>query len=92
MPNPDAEALQHRLHLHDDWKHLAVSARGKTLVIVAHDGPQDPLVRREPVGPDEYGLSIMWHTNRWQRLPVTGSLDERVTLLRAEYASLLAPV
>ena len=74
-----------------DEKHLAVRARGKTLVIVAEDGPEDPLVRLEPVGPDQYGLSIMWHTNRWQRLPVMGRLDELVTLLRAQYASLLAP-
>jgi hypothetical protein len=34
----------------------------------------------------------MWHDDRWQRLPVTGNLDELVALLRTEYASLLAAV
>jgi len=43
MPNPDAEVLQHRLHQHDDWKHLRVTSRGKTLIVVAHDGPDEPL-------------------------------------------------
>lgn len=50
MSADDAEALQQRLHQHDDWKHLTVTARGKTLVIVAEDGPDDPLVRLESVG------------------------------------------
>jgi hypothetical protein len=92
MSADDAEALQQRLHQHDEWKHLTVTARGKTLVIVAEDGPDDPLVRLESVGAGQYGSSIMWHDDRWQRLPVTGNLDELVALLRTEYASLLAAV
>jgi hypothetical protein len=86
-----AKTLQQHLHLHDGWKHLVVTARGKTMVIAANDGPPpDPLVLLELIGPDSYGMSIMWHNNRWQRLPVTGTLGELVAVLRTEYASLLA--
>jgi hypothetical protein len=80
MPNPDAEVLQHRLHQHDDWKHLTVTSRGKTLIVVAHDGPDDPLVR------------LRWHDDRRQRLPVAGTVDKLVAVLRADYSSLLAAV
>ena len=80
-----------------DWpdstrKHLTVTSRGKALIVVAHDGPDDPLVRLERLGPDEYGLSIRWHDDRWQRLPVAGTLDKLVAVLRADYSSLLAAV
>src|SRR2546423_881345 len=55
-------------------------------------GPDDPLVRLERAGPDEYGLSIRWHDDRWQRLPVAGTVDKLVAVLRADYSSLLAAV
>jgi len=54
MATTDAEAMQHRLH--DDWKHLAVRARRKTLAIVGEDGPDDPLVRLQLLSPDQYGF------------------------------------
>jgi hypothetical protein len=86
-----AEELEALLHRHDGWRHLKARTRGKDLLIEAHDdGAVEELVRLSPVGPDQYGVSILWHNGRWQRLPVIGSLVEVVEGLRRDFAELLS--
>jgi hypothetical protein len=81
------------LRRHDDWKHLAVKARSKFLVVVALDDQDDDgqeLARLEALQSNQYGLAIMWHNDRWQRLPVSGTLEQLVEILRREFGALLA--
>jgi hypothetical protein len=89
----DADALSTLMRGHDDWRHLAVKARGRFLTIVALDGQAregQALARLELLQHNEYGLAIMWHNDRWQRLPVSGTLGQLVEMLRQEFGALLA--
>ena len=60
---------------------------------MALDGQQDDgqeVARLELLQPNEYGLAIMWHNDKWQPLPISGSLQELVQILRQEFGALLA--
>jgi hypothetical protein len=38
----------------------------------------------------DYGLSLMWHNGRWERLPVVGTAAEVLDVLIRDFAELLA--
>ena len=86
----EAKALGALLARHEDWKHLRVKARGRSLLIVADEqGDPDPLARLEPIGPGRYGLCIMWHNRKWQRTPAAAGLADVVKILRQDFGPLL---
>jgi transposase len=79
-------------HARPGHAHLEVESRGAQLTIVAvEDGQKVPLARRTLLPQGDYGLSLMWHTGRWQRLPVVGTPADLVNVLLVDHADLLAP-
>lgn len=88
-----ASRLRDLLHARAGHAHLDVESRGAQLTIVAvQDGQKAPLARLTLLPQGGYGLSLMWHTGRWQRLPVVGAPADVVNVLLEDYADLLAPV
>lgn len=74
-------------------EHLEVESRGGDLIVLTREqGDVVRLARLSALPAGRYGLSLMWHSGRWERLPVVGTLDEVVQILRADYADMLAPV
>jgi hypothetical protein len=74
-------------------EHLEVESRGRDLtVLTREEGQVVRLARLSALPAGRYGLSLMWHSGRWVRLPVVGTLDQVVQILRADYAEMLAPV
>lgn len=72
--------------------HLDVESRGAQLTIfTVEDGEKVPLARLTLLPGGDYGLSLMWHTGRWERLSVAGTAAEVVEILTCDFADLLAP-
>ena len=66
-----AETLAALLAQPEDWKHLGVKTKGRTLLVVAREhGRESEVARLEHVGDGEFGLAILWHNGKWQRVPV----------------------
>jgi hypothetical protein len=85
-----AQTLAALLAQHDDWKHLGVKTRGRALLVVAKEQDrQNEVAKLEDVGDGGYGLSVLWHNGRWQRVPVVGELAEVVRALREGFGPLL---
>jgi hypothetical protein len=87
-----ADVLVSLLRRHDNWKHLTAQQRGRSLVVLTADDEAESLARLEPLDQDGWGLSIRWHDNKLQRLPVAGTLEQIVQVLREDFAALLAPL
>lgn len=49
-----------------------------------------PLARLTMLPRGDYGLSLMWHNGRWERLPVVGTAAEVLDVLIRDFAELLA--
>jgi hypothetical protein len=89
--NPSTERAQQRLEeLLGQSKvtaGLLVRVRGKQLTLVREEaGPggepeDDPRVRLTHLGGNQFGLSVLRHTGRWERTPFTGSIDEVVAII-----------
>ena len=66
---------------------LLVRVRGKHLTLVreetGHGGEpeEDPRVRLTQLGGEQFGVSVLRHTGKWERTPFTGSIDEVVQIL-----------
>ncbi len=87
-----ASRLRDLLRVQRDRDHLDVESRGTQLIIfTVEDGEKVPLAKRTLLPGDDYGLSLMWHTGRWERLPVVGTAAEVVEILTRDFADLLAP-
>ena len=86
-----ASRLRDPLHAQPGHEHLDVESRGAHLTIfTVQDGQKVPLARLTLLPPGEYGLSLMWHTGRWERLPVVGTAASIVDVLLRDFADLLA--
>ena len=89
--NPSIECAQQRLdELLGKSKvtsGLLVRARGKHLTLVRQDpGPggepeDDPRVRLTHLGGEQFGVSVLRHTGKWERTPFAGSIDEVVAII-----------
>jgi len=66
---------------------LLVRVRGKNLTLVREekgiDGEleDDPRVRLTHLGGEQFGVSVLRHTGKWERTPFAGSLDEVVQII-----------
>lgn len=89
--NPSMERAQERLaELLGKSKvtaGLLVRARGKSLTLVREEtGPggepeDDPRVRLTHLGGEQFGVSVLRHTGKWERTPFAGSIDEVVQII-----------
>lgn len=61
-------------------------------MLTQEEGEAIRLARLSALPAGRYGLSLMWHSGRWERLPVVGTLDEVVQILRPDYAEMFAPI
>lgn len=87
-----ASRLRDMLRAQGGHDHLDVESRGAQLTIcTVEDGAKAPLARLTLLPQGDYGLSLMWHTGRWERLPVVGTADEVVEVLTRDFADLLTP-
>ena len=87
-----ASRLRDLLHAQPGHEHLDVESRGAQLTIFTVEDDQNvPLARLTLLPRGEYGLSLMWHTGRWERLPVVGTAASIVDVLLRDFADLLAP-
>lgn len=88
----DASRLRDLLRKHPGHEHLDVASRGKHLTIfTTGNGEPVPLARLTALPRDEYGLSLMWHTGRWQRMPILGTIEDVVEELVQCFPDFLAP-
>lgn len=66
---------------------LHVRVRGKNLTLVREEtGPDgepedDPRARLTHLGGEQFGVSVLRHTGRWERTPFEGSIDEVVQII-----------
>ena len=89
--NPSMERAQQRLEeLLEESKvtaGLLVRVRGKQLTLVRQDtGPDgeledDPRVRLTHLGGEQFGVSVLRHTGKWERTPFAGSVDNAVAAI-----------
>lgn len=87
-----ASGLRDLLHAQPGHGHLDVESRGAQLTIFSiEDDQKVPLARLTLLPRGEYGLSLMWHTGRWERLPVVGTAASIVDVLLRDFDDLLAP-
>jgi hypothetical protein len=92
FPGISASRVRDRLHAQPGHEHLDVESRGAQLTIFTIEDDQKVLLARLTLLPrDEYGLSLMWHTGRWERLPVVGTAASIVDVLLRDFADLLVP-
>lgn len=70
----DAETLERGIHqANPQFVHVRVRLTRGQLDICPDD---EPIARATPLGGGEYGLSFRSHTGKWERMPITGPLDD----------------
>ena len=69
----DAEILERGIHQTSQFAHVRVRLTRGQLEICPDD---EPVARATPLGAGEYGLSFRSHTGKWERMPITGPLDD----------------
>ena len=98
--NPSVERAQARLdELLEESKvtaGLLVRVRGKQLTLVRQEaGPggeleDDPRVRLTHLGGEQFGVSVLRHTGKWERTPFAGTIDEVVATIAETMQHLVA--
>lgn len=87
-----AARLRDLLRAQPGHEHLDVESRGTQLTIfTVEDGEKVLLARLTLLPRGDYGLSLMWHTGRWERLPVVGTAAQIVEALLGDFGDILAP-
>lgn len=75
---------------------LLVRVRGKHLTLVREEtGPggepeDDPRVRLTHLGGDQFGVSVLRHTGKWERTQFAGTIDEDVAIIHETMQHLVA--
>jgi len=90
--------LKGLLHAHDRTAGMYVRMHGDHLILSRREpiGPNgefenDDRVRLTRLSADTYGLSVKRHTDRWERTPFSGSLEEMVDTILGCMQHLVAP-
>ena len=87
-----ATRLRDLLRPQPGHEHLDVETHGTQLTIfTVEDDQKLPLARLTLLPRGDYGLSLMWHTGRWERLPIVGTAAAVVEVLLRDFGDLLAP-
>lgn len=96
-PSPDllVEVARTKLLALGDFAHLHVRRQAEDIVIEQPGPPEAPddrypVLRLTPIGGFRFGLSLRRHTNRWEKLPVTGPLAQVLTDAVKMFSSWLA--
>ncbi len=73
----EAEELEEKLHQYEGMAHLRVKTWGQSLVIY-NGNPKEPEkhARLTNLGIDAWGISLPSHTGRWEKIPLTGTMEE----------------
>ncbi len=75
---------------------LLVRVRGKHLTLVREEtGPggepeDDPRVRLTHLGGDQFGVSVLRHTGKWERTQFAGTIDKDVAIIHETMQHLVA--
>lgn len=91
------DRLLSRLDEHESTRGLYVRIHGKHLILGRREafGPDqepedDDRVRLTHLGGGSFGLSVMRHTERWERTPFSGTVDELVDVMIGTLQHVLA--
>lgn len=92
MPSHAASDLERLLAAYEGLGHLAVKRRGRSLTLCSEDahGPTRH-AKLDWLRANLWGLSLPNRSERWQRTPFTGSLDELLQILTQMLGWHLAP-
>ena len=92
MPSHAVAHLERLLAAYEGLGHLTVKRRGRSLTLCSQDahGPNRH-AKLDWLGASLWGLSLPTRSERWQRTPFTGSLDELLQILTQMLGWHLAP-
>ena len=68
-----------------DGRHAHVTVRAERGYLYV-EVDEEPIVRLEPLGRDEYGLSFHRHTGRWESTPFTGDVGRLADVITTVFA------
>ena len=94
--NPDGLANAARLRAlvrqGRGYRHVDVRVHGEHLVVeLLRDREREPIARATRLDARTYGLSFRSHTGKWEKMPITGNLEEIARALTEELGSYLDP-
>ena len=94
-PDPVAETVRTKLLALGDFAHLHVCRQAEH-VVIEHVGPEasddhHPILRLTPIGGFRFGLSLRRHTDRWEKIPVSGALADVLATAVSMFGPWLAP-
>ena len=92
MDTDAVHELESILERNQKLGHLRVKKRGRALTLYA-DAPHgaDSRVKLTHLGGGQWGLSLFHHTQRWEKLPFVGSMDEVIDDLIQNFGCYLEP-
>jgi hypothetical protein len=89
-----AEQLRTLICLAHDYRHVDVRPHGQHLIVeLLHDSEREPVARATRLDAQgyAYGLSFRTHTDTWEPMPITGTLEEIARALTQELGAYLDP-
>ena len=95
-PDALAEVVRTKLLALGDFAHLHVR-RQAGHVVIEQPGPPEapddrhPVLRLTPIGGFRFGLSLRRHTNRWEKIPISGAVADVLADAVGMFAPWLAP-
>lgn len=95
VPDALAQVVRSKLLGLGDFGHLHVR-RESEHVLIEQPGPPDapderyPVLRLTPIGGFRFGLSLRRHSNRWEKIPVSGVLADVLAAATAMFGPWLA--
>jgi hypothetical protein len=95
-PDPLAEITRAKLLALGDFAHLHVRRQAEHVVIEQPGPPENPadrhpVLRLTPIGGFRFGLSLHRHTDRWEKIPVSGVLADVLASAVTMFGPWLAP-